>query len=582
MSWIFGILRKNKQALLPKKEYCPSRDKDKFLVETNDYYFACGTGHKNSFYKHDKMSDSGWIVCGTGISYKDHTFRLMEREDWEAFLSIKNNNIRKLNGHFIIVEWEQGHLRIRNDQLGMRDMFFADTKNFLTFSTRLDWLIPFTNNPGIDFTSYGSTWLYISSFNYKCFVRNIIQLGQGGEARYDGKRFSKVNKQWLPEYAKAVPQKRFLELLSELTLLGLKQNRRLLFGLSGGLDSRVVLSILLKEDMNRWEAYTFGDYGFPDVVIARKIAEKIGFKHSIIADLIPPHGEEVKNFTEFVLETNTSMNGYFLYQQDHYNHLDNSRLVIDGGAGSFCRRNDSKYLWLKGKKYILRRDAEGVLQYVSLNKPMIFNKETACLMKQGGVCEINEVFDNMPSISDIGSGNWVDIFTIRYLSSNAGSLTQSRQDNMVFNYMPIFQPTVLRRILSLPVSYRGYNRIYKHVLQNGNPVLRQIPIVKDMSIIPFTQNNYLTFVLGKLFERFQKVQTPDYAQVFLTNNKDFVLDTLKSRGVREYAYYDYQKIKNLVNGYYSGQRSNSKSVLWWLTFDVWRRALQEKRRKLDR
>jgi len=575
MSWIFGILRKNNQAVLPKKGYYPFKSRDKFSVETKDHYFACGAGNNNSFYKYDHKIDSGWMVCGTGISYEDSAFHLMDFHDWEVFLSKKNNNIRNLNGHFIIVEWENCNSRIRNDQLGMRDMFFTQTDEYVAFSTRLDWLIPLVEKPEIDFTVYGSTWLYVNSFNYKSFVRNVLQLGQGGEATFKGNRFSKVNKQWLPEFTKAVPQKGCLELLSELSTLGLKQNKRLLFGLSGGLDSRVILSILLKEDMNKWETYTFGDYSFPDIVIAQKIAEKIGFEHSTISELLPPKSEEVERFTEFVLETNTFMNGYYFYEQDHYKHLDNNLLLIDGGQGAFCRRNHSKYLWLKGKKYIIMRDAEGVLRYITLNKPMIFNKDTARLMKQGSILEINEVFDNMPNISDIGSGNWVDLFTIRYHCSNTGALTQSRLDNIICNYMPIFQPSFLKRILSLPVSLRAYNRIYRHILQKGNSTLRQISIVKDMSIIPFTMNNYVTFVLGKLFERFQKSQTIDYSQLFLVNNKEYVMDTLQSRGVKEYPYYDYNKIQNLVEGYYQGQKSYSKSVLWWLTFDVWRKKLQD-------
>ncbi len=63
------------------------------------------------------------------------------------------------------------------------------------------------------------------------------------------------------------------------------------------------------------------------------------------------------------------------------------------------------------------------------------------------------------------------------------------------------------------------------------------------------------------------------------NNKEYVQDTLKSKGTREYSYYDYDNIHNMVQGYYSGKEIYAKDILWWLTFDVWRKKLQEESSK---
>ncbi|MBN2017457.1 MAG: hypothetical protein JW794_04920, partial [Candidatus Cloacimonetes bacterium] len=90
-------------------------------------------------------------------------------------------------------------------------------------------------------------------------------------------------------------------------------------------------------------------------------------------------------------------------------------------------------------------------------------------------------------------------------------------------------------------------------------------------------NNYLAFLLGKLYERFQKSHTFDFAKLFLKNNMEYVYDTLHSEGAKEFLYYDYSYIKEIVNEYYKGQTGFAKDVLWWLTFDVWRRTIQEKR-----
>jgi len=498
----------------------------------------------------------------------------MDFHDWEAFLSKKNNNIRNLNGHFVIVEWEPGSLRIRNDQLGMRDMFITETNDYFTFSTRLDWLVHFIDNPELDFTAYGSAWLYVNSYSYDCFIKCVQRLGQGGTARFDDENFTLTNDPWLPEYAPEIPNLNGYELIQEFSTLALRQNEQLLFGLSGGLDSRVLLSILLRQNGQKWRAYTYGEKEFPDAVIAARLASKFGIDHDVISDLIPYKKEEIEKFTEFVLQTNSYVNGYFFYEQNHYNHLNNKFLLIDGGKGAFCRRNHAKYLWLRGRNHIINGDPENVLKYIMLNKPKIFQPDILNEMEQSSINEIDNIFHSMPDISEISCGNWVDIFTVRYHCANAGSPTQSRLDGIIRNYMPFLQPSFLRKLFSFSVSFRAQNKFYRKVLHKGDARLKYFPLVKDMSIIPFTFNTYLTYIMGKLFERFQRFQTNDYPKLFLTNNREYVMDTMESKEIREYPHYDYHMIQNMVQGYYSGQNNNAKGVLWWLTFDVWRKKLQ--------
>jgi|GEM_PF-1222034 len=579
MSWIFGILKKNKQVVLPEKSYYQFSRKEKFSVETKDYYFACGKGHRNSFYKYDRNTDSGWMVCGTGISYEDNSFHLMDFHDWEGFLSKKNNNIRNLNGHFIIVEWENCNLRIRNDQLGMRDMFFTQTEEYIAFSTRLDWLIPFIKEPEIDFEIFSSSWLCVNPLTYDCFIKNAQRLGPGGTARYEDNNFTKYNKPWLPEYAFKIPGRNYFELISEINTLGIKQDIQLILGLSGGIDSRVLLSILLQQDRKKWSAYTYGDSNFPDVIIAKKLAINFGFTHKTISNLIPSIECEIDNFTEYVLQTHAYINGYFFYEQDHYELLDKNHLLIDGGKGEYCTRSFAKWLFLKGQDAILNRNYKKVLVFLVISKPNIFKQELMKLMMKSCELQIKEHIDTLPPIKEIGAGNWVDLFTIRTRTSILGSLTQSRLDGIIYNYMPFLQPSFLRKILSLSSKYRSKNKIYKTIMKKGETKLKRFPLVKGYSIIPFTYNNYMSHIFGKVYERFQVFQTTDYSKLFLMNNMEYVQDTMHSKEVREYPYFDYENIHNMVQGYYSGKDIYAKDILWWLTFDVWRKKLQKESSK---
>ncbi|MBN2016666.1 MAG: hypothetical protein JW794_00795, partial [Candidatus Cloacimonetes bacterium] len=464
MSWIFGILRKNGKILLPDKANFPFFNKEKFVVETKDYYVSCGFGHNNSFFKYDKEKDKGWIVCGSGISYNHDSFNLMDFKGWEEFLRKKNTKVTDLNGHFIILEWSKGRLRFRNDQLGMRDMYFAETENYFSFSTRLDWLIPFLENPEIDFEVYSSSWLCVNPLSYECFVKGVKRLCPGGQAEYNNRKFSHEYKPWLPEYANRIKKKTYLEQIESFTSLGLQEERKVLLGLSGGIDSRILLSILLKENRDNWGTYSFGDKNFPDAIVARRLSEKLGFKHFSISNLNTPKNVDVERFNEFILQTHSYMMGSLFYEQDHYRKLPKNVLFIDGGKGEYCTRSFAKWLTLKGKSAILGKDYKSILGFIQNIKPKIFNQETENKLITSCYKQIEDIINDMPSIHNIDVGDWVDIFTIRTRTGNMGSPTQTRLDNIIFNYMPFLQPSFLRRVFELSVRFRARNNIFRSIL----------------------------------------------------------------------------------------------------------------------
>jgi len=574
MSWIFGIVKKNKQLTLPKKGYYPCTSKDKFVVDTKEYYFSCGLGHHNSFYTYDKKNNSGWMVCGTGIKIINSSFKVMEYNDWDEFLSNPYNNISDLNGHFILLEWKENEIVIRNDQFGMRDMYITENSNYIAFSARLDWLLPFVDSPDFDFETYSSSWLCINLLSPESIISNTRRLGPGGKIIISDKIFYKKSHPWLPSYAREHQRDNYVELISKLTTPEIDKDRKLILGLSGGIESRILLSILLKHNKNDWISYTFGEKDQPDLIIAKKLQEKLGFNHYIISNLSQVNNE-IEKFQDFVLRTHTFMLGTLFYEHEHYHQLDKNYLLIDGAKGEYCIRSFAKWLYLKGKKAILEKDTEKIIRLIPHSKPRIFTKEMLGKMRMSCQRQIERLIDELPSLREIGIGNWVDYFTLRTRTGNMGHTTQTRLDEIIGNYMPFLQPSFLREVFKRSSSYRNQTKVYRSIFKKGNDKLIQLPIVKDECIIPFSTNSYLKHIVGKIANKTQNYKAIDYSKLFLERNRNFVMDTLRSNRTREYSYYDYKYITKMVEGYYSGVNTQSKNVIWWLTFDVWRKKLHE-------
>ena len=60
--------------------------------------------------------------------------------------------------------------------------------------------------------------------------------------------------------------------------------RKISLSLSGGLDSRLLLSCLANKNSELWETHTFGDPNHPDSKIASQLLSSLNLKNKIIDD----------------------------------------------------------------------------------------------------------------------------------------------------------------------------------------------------------------------------------------------------------------------------------------------------------
>jgi hypothetical protein len=61
--------------------------------------------------------------------------------------------------------------------------------------------------------------------------------------------------------------------------------------------------------------------------------------------------------------------------------------------------------------------------------------------------------------------------------------------------------------------------------------------------------------------------------LYLNKMKEFTLDSVSSRSVKEYSPYNYELIKNNISNYYNGDVELRKYVDWFITFEIFRQKL---------
>ena len=224
------------------------------------------------FYK----NEAGYlnIISGTGL---DENLKLLNDNTWHHILS-EDKETSDLNGHFVVISENQDGLTIINDQLGLREVFFYETDNEIIFSTRLDWMIRLIKSPQLNLRYLNSYWSFETPLNFETFCNGVKLLGPGGKAKITQKGLTIENKAWCPKKLKAGITD-VIDLISQTLDSIIHEKGKINLALSGGIDSRTILALLLDYDKNLWETHTFGHKAYFDVKIANSIAQKLKFNH---------------------------------------------------------------------------------------------------------------------------------------------------------------------------------------------------------------------------------------------------------------------------------------------------------------
>ncbi len=246
MSWIFGIAGDtnllNKSNPFFPKEIKYKYEASKLLVYSDgiDETTICKATSENS----------GFIVLGLGIKSLSDKFGFINVSEWEKIISENNVEELSLNGHYVVIKYENDSIKIFNDRLGVRDLFFYKIESSIIFSTRLDWVTKFQNDSKIDLKEFGSLWITSIQIMHGSLIKGILRLGPGAKAAIDvnSNTIEIKNKIWEPEWNKTYTKQDLISCLEELILFPSKHEAKTTLGLSGGLDSRTLLALFLKNN----------------------------------------------------------------------------------------------------------------------------------------------------------------------------------------------------------------------------------------------------------------------------------------------------------------------------------------------
>lgn len=564
MSWIFGYYGNRNRIKLSSPETPLHTFQNLNLI------FYAGGNYETIFFKSDPPI-SFLSVAGVGLIESDEEYKILNLSGWDNFLSPRQIDLRKVNGHFVAVKYSDDELNFFTDELGLREIYIVKLPDGFGFTTRIDWLKYFIN-PDLDLREFGTRWLLQNQVSLNSIIKNVNRLVCSAASLKNGNLTIKEN-HWKPGIDQITSSDLFHKTLKKLLSIN---GRKISLSLSGGLDSRLLLSCLVNKNSDVWETHTFGDPNHPDSKIAVKLLSSLNLKNKIIDEVSPANDELIELTKTYAVQSAVTNPVSSILNLRFYESLaKQNKIIIDGGFGEIWRREFANKLLIVGRMALLQKDAKRIFGLLKHKKANIFSDEVLKEMEKGAINRIEKLFEVLPDAAKVGSANWIDIFSIRERLTNYYAPEQARIDRYVLSFMPLVQKDVLKMLFGFNNSDKKNGKLFKELIRQNSTQLTKHPLVKGNIIHPFNSSSISARLQSRAKNRlglsYQSKQLIEFQNLL----KEFIGDVIKSSEVRNYEYYDRKKLNRIADDFLLKENNFNSEVDWFLSFELFRQGISK-------
>ncbi|MEW5844347.1 MAG: asparagine synthase-related protein, partial [Bacteroidota bacterium] len=369
----------------------------------------------------------------------------------------------------------------------------------------------------------------------------------------------------------------FAEKIARVTKINENENSKVGLLLSGGLDSRTLISIILANKIKGLELFTFGNKQNNDVKVAEQISKYLSLPHTIIDPENLQGCNALSDFRSYSQQTlmNNSFTS-FLHLQSYNSLTKFDGIIFDGGFGEIWRHEFLYKLAFFGKRKILARDFNAILQHLKFHRAEFLEHDVINKMSDGLRNQIEEIYELLPKPEDIGVADWLDLFAIKTRLANHYSQEQSFLDQSLISVMPFVQQSVLSNLHSVDPHRRKDGKLYKEIIKEYNKGLTKYPLVKGDYTMPFGASSFQTRLFLKMHKMIGKDNPglhPKY--IPLLDYAEQIMDIVSSKSFTESGFYDKRKIENITTHLSSGTADNHvwNEIDWLLAFESFRQSV---------
>lgn len=502
--------------------------------------------------------------------------------------------IQCLNGNFLLLirDFRSDRTVIANDRFAFRTHYYAlhdgslmlapEPKAILqdkSFEKEID------DEGLVGFLSFGDF------FGNRTLFKGIHVIEPASILTFDGDRVS-VEKYWRytykPDYSKTDEEfvKDLVDRFRHAVMIRTRDDLRYSVTLSGGLDSRTVLSTLVSQTDCVANAVTWGNKECIEARIANQVTKELGVKNHVIIDVTPqllldfagkevfltdghsyvgegyvyPVMKEAKKITDVILD------GYAMDLTLGGGYLTPDRICYEG--------KDFMNVLLNSKPYVR-------YFYVNDNLKLLLKPEYYEKVKDVPLRLFQTEYDNLQSKE---CGNKCEEFAM-----NVHVASTQAADVTVRNFVEVTHPTAdndfIDVVLTIPPEKRLHHAIYRKFLKRIAPAMAKIPYNKTMvrPDLPISlwnlfskyntgkailRNKIRTYTKGKLCSE-EKGSYVNFFQWFQTDKhwQNFFNELLVENPPKN-DLFNNEYVRDLLSQQISGARNNVSKLLYLATIYI--------------
>jgi len=373
---------------------------------------------------------------------------------------------------------------------------------------------------------------------------------------------------------------------------GLNLDASILSPLTGGIDTRTILSACLGQK-EKLSCYTHGFKVSKDIKIARKIARRFNIKYNTV--LLDK--EWIKNIPSLIEKSEENYNGMlniipWLHLKTAYEKQKNEgELFFVGTMGNEIWRQE----WVNpnflkttsvdalSSKIVKRLLQSSIVDIYKSYKP----SEVRGLLKSSVQCELSK-----KTGEDVPTN--LDHFAIENFAANRTAYVTM----LIGKYFKVFNCLVSRKLLETISQFdfmeRRTGTIQKHIILKNAPRFKKILLLPGIRLegpgfiplknYPFVLWTYFKLGINQLSKKllkknmFKSVYLADYPNWLRKYHKDYVLKMLDYQNMVSKELFKEKELKKAINDFLGGDDSFWFSITALISLEVWlKKILGEKR-----
>lgn len=565
MSWVFGysgILSEQQKLSLSSLYSTPL-----IKIDEHQLFIAAGGNEFTCNFSAEKK----WIILGVGIDTDSNSSGFLSKNDWEK--RIDENSYRDPQGHYLLIIWDTDKINFYSDPVGLRTIYFYKDKTGVYFSSNLEWITSVMPKAEIDYKVFGSRWMTFNQLSNNSFIYGVEKLPPASVGEIKSGSIKIQSENWFPELTVSTPEQLF-DLLRKFLLIDLPENLKMSFGLSGGLDSRFLLSFLLQIRKQNFNIHSFGYNDDVDLQVAKKISNELALKCFFLHPPEMDSGQFLKLAGEYIASTQL-VGPFSSYMKLAVlnNRYFKDKFLIDGALAEFARRQFLNRLLFKGRNALLNNNYPEIVKHLLIPKPRIFKEEYEKMMLESAIKQMEDIYQTFPDPKEIGPENFVDLLVVKFRIPNYFGPEQARLDNILPGFTPFAQRSTISASLGIPAMQRKNSQLFYKAIHENYPALKHFPLVKNSTIYPYGLSSLTSYAYIRLKKALGKNKTGEMASSFFKTREKLIRETITREKIREYKPYNEESVMHIINEFYDRKNKNADDLDWLLTFEIFRKHL---------